>query len=98
MSKRKQCEDSEKGKEKVLLLSDEEMVSEEELETSEPTAKKRSGFRLCSKQLYLTYPKCAILAEDCLQLLKEKLGEILEYIIAQEKHKVIFTSLLGNFQ
>jgi len=53
----------------------------------EPPAKKRCVFRLCSRQLFLTYPKCEIPPVDVLRLLMEKLS-IQDHIVAQEKHKV----------
>lgn len=97
-NKRKRCEfiddeAQEKGKEK-LTYSEEEEEEEETLgesaveEGCELPPKKRSGFRLQSKQLFLTYPKCDLPPEDVLAQLKTKLGEISDYIVAQETHQV----------
>lgn len=85
-------EDREKGKEKIPMSEDEEEESEDTLGESAPEEevppKKRSGFRLQSKQLFLTYPKCDLPPEDVLTQLKPKLGEISDYIVAQEEHQV----------
>lgn len=69
-----------------------------------PTKKRRSDpqnvneekakFRIASRQLFLTYPQCGM---DPLEMLSELRGTrllssnpIQEYIVAQEKHKVLF--------
>jgi len=91
-------EATEKGKEKEkLMLSDDEIadfssegedtLGESAVEEAPPPPKKR--YRLNSKTLYLTYPKCPITVEETLAYLEVKLGEIQEYIIARELHQVL---------
>jgi len=103
MSKRKLLErffDEEavegKGKEKEDPMEEvdsedetlgESIGDEDDVGPAPPPAKKRSVFRLCSRQLFLTYPKCDIPPEDVLALLTKKLS-IQDHIVAQEKHKV----------
>jgi hypothetical protein len=51
--------------------------------------KKRSGqFRLNTMSLFLTYPQCPLSPTEGLEMVQEKVPEILEYIVAQEKHQV----------
>lgn len=108
-----ECEESEKGKEKVDEMTDSdestlgestgddydgreieghsqpEEVQQPEKEKEPPTKKrKRSGFRLSTRCLFLTYPKCPVPMEEALELLKARLETITEYIVAQEDHKV----------
>ncbi len=47
----------------------------------------QEAFRLNAKQLFLTYSHCLIPKERVLELLEEKLGDIVEYVVASEKHK-----------
>lgn len=58
---------------------------------SEKTALSQSNSDNKAKGWFLTYPQCACPAEDCLADLKDKLAgqnlEIVEYIIAEEKHE-----------
>lgn len=51
------------------------------------TKQEPGQFRLSSRQLFLTYPKCSLEKEDALLMLKEKVP-VQDYIVAQEKHKV----------
>lgn len=65
---------------------DDDGEPEKGAEEVEPPKKK---FRLHSGQLWCTYPKCPISKEDALLQLTEKVGDIKEYIIAEEAHKVV---------
>lgn len=49
-------------------------------------AAKQKGFRLASKQLFLTYPVCPLTVEEVLKQLSD-IVPIVEYIVAQEKHE-----------
>lgn len=50
--------------------------------------REKSNFRLHSKNLYLTYPKCPISREEALSSLRVKISKpISHYAIAQERHE-----------
>lgn len=49
---------------------------------------RRNTFRLESKNLFLTYPKCDLSKEDIINELRRKLGENLKnYVVAEENHE-----------
>lgn len=47
----------------------------------------KTGFRLNAAQLFLTYAQCNVLPNNALVQLKTKFNNIVDYVIAQEKHK-----------
>lgn len=53
--------------------------------------RKRTQFRLTGGTIFLTYPKCGLTKERALELLQEKVASkertLIEYLVAQEKHK-----------
>jgi len=51
-----------------------------------PKKKLKTGFRLQGNHLFLTYSKCLLSKEESLEQLSKKL-DIINYIIAEEKHK-----------
>jgi len=96
-----ECEESEKGKEKEDPMTDsdestlgestgEEVEQPEEAQQPEKKKRKRSGFRLSTRCLFLTYPKCPVPPEEALEKLQAIVGEAAEYIVAQEDHKVCY--------
>lgn len=63
---------------------------------SPPKKAKQSGdgFRLNSKQLFLTYPQCPMGKEEALLQVEAKLGiDPVEYLVAEEKHQVSLSAI-----
>lgn len=59
---------------------------------SEPTSRPGSEppsrrFRLRTTQLFLTYPQCSLTPEEALTMLRDRLPNLSEWIIATEKHQ-----------
>jgi hypothetical protein len=65
-------------------------VPDSSLKTTAASSKRKRGFELNSKGLFLTYPQCALSPQEALDLLTGKLSTkkrtITEYLIATEKH------------
>lgn len=73
-----------KRKESPSTLQEKQDEIEERLRA--PT-KRQKGFRLCAKQVFLTWPQCPLEKEHALEQLMEK-AAIKDYVVAQEKHEV----------
>lgn len=55
--------------------------------TSSPSCEPPRRFRLRTTQLFLTYPTCSLTPQDALTLLKNKIPNLTEWIVATENHK-----------
>lgn len=79
------CSETDKGKEKV---PDKTLPPKKRQRVEQPK-KKKGKFRLAAKNLALTYSDCPATRQECYDQLVEKLGEPVEYAVAQEHHQVI---------